>query len=107
MRGRFFSRFSVRRCGGDVRILFRFRTRMIRVRANYKAMYDNGDTLCPLCSTGEDTQEHLLTCKMLHKEETAGRYNDIFGSDICVMKTTFEALKVSLTDREKLLDNGS
>ena len=92
---------------GDARILFRFRTRMVRVRANYKAMYDNGDTLCPLCSTGEDTQEHLLACKMLHKEEAAARYQDIFGSDICVMKTTFEALKESLTDREKLLDNGS
>ena len=91
---------------GDARVLFRFRTRMVRVRANYKSMYDNGDTLCPLCSTGEDTQEHLLGCEMLHENGTTASYNDLFGSDILLMKSTFEILKASLTEREKLLDVG-
>ena len=77
-----------------------------RVRANYKSMYDNGDTLCPLCSTGEDTQEHLLGCEMLHEDGTTASYNDLFGSDILLMKSTFEILKASLTEREKLLDVG-
>ena len=87
-------------------MLFRFRTRMARVRANYKSMYDDGDTLCPLCSTGDDTQEHLLVCGVLHKDKTTASYSDLFGNDISLMKTTFETLKASLTDREKLLDVG-
>ena len=61
---------------GDARVLFRFRTRMIRVGNNYRSMYldHSGGVLCPLCKNKEDTQEHLLECSKLVKEGVSVRY---------------------------------
>ena len=61
---------------------------MINVRANYK--HRQQDDSCPLCSSSggvekrQDSQEHLLKCKMLDVEneviESDVKYEDIFGS---------------------------
>ena len=86
---------------GDARILFRFRTRMIRVGRNYKSMCE---VVCPLCKNEEDTQEHLLMCPVLTSDTTGVRYADIFASDNMLgMKDCFEALKTALNRREDVL----
>ena len=83
----------------DARLLFLFRTRMVRVYNNYKNMY--ADTLCPLCRDHADTQEHLLACIKL--PPSTSPYIQIFGTSTAEMKSTFFALKTALTVRQKLL----
>ena len=43
----------------QARILFKIRTRMIKVKNNFR----NGviETKCPICKDGEDSQEHIFT----------------------------------------------
>ena len=94
---------------GDSRILFRFRTRMVRVGNNYRSMYSEQAAdvgiICPLCNSDEDTQEHLLLCSKLGSEEINVRYSDIFSTN-CMsrMKDSFNALKTALKKREDLIN---
>ena len=46
--------------------LFRFRTRMVELRGNFKSKY-NENILCELCQKYEDYQEHLLECEKLDR----------------------------------------
>ena len=75
----------------QTKFLFQLRSRMLFLRENYS--HTHKDTFCPLCSkagqTGErfrDTQEHLLTCTLLHVvseiSETGLEYRDIYGTDL-------------------------
>ena len=93
---------------GEARILFRFRTRMVRVGNNYRAMYSGQSDaviVCPLCQSGEDTQEHLLECPNLGNEEISVRYSDIFSMNSTEVKEAFEVLRRSLNRREDLIDS--
>ncbi len=45
----------------EKRMLFRWRSHMIKVRYNYGVK----DAMCPLCKKEKDTQYHLLTCPNL------------------------------------------
>ena len=88
---------------GDARLLFSFRTRMVKVRNNYK--WGSNDLYCPLCDLDMDTQEHLLICPKLNQSPLDISYNSIFGNDGSNMKKTFEALKKSLHLREEMMDD--
>ena len=88
---------------GDARLLFSFRTRMVKVRNNYKG--GSNDLYCPLCDLDMDTQEHLLICSKLNQSPLDLSYNSIFGKDGSNMKETFEALKKSLYLREEMMDD--
>ena len=93
---------------GDARILFRFRTRMVRVGNNYRAMYSGQSdavSVCPLCQGSEDTQEHLLECPNLGNDGISVRYSNIFSMNTTEVKETFEILKRSLNRREDLIDS--
>ncbi len=83
----------------DARLLFLFRTRMVRVYNNYKNLYT--DILCPLCRVDTDTQEHLLRCTKLPRSTCC--YTDIFGTNAVMRKTTLCSLKTALSVREDLL----
>ena len=50
---------TIREC----KFLFAARCRMLDIRANYSGQHE--DTLCPLCSREEDTQQHLMVCEKL------------------------------------------
>ena len=54
------------------RILFKWRTRMIKVGWNY-----GSKSLCPLCQGADDTQEHLLQCTKLNDNITDIPTHDI------------------------------
>ena len=45
----------------DKYMMFRWRTKMIKVKSNIGIK----DSVCPLCKSNEDTQEHLLNCETL------------------------------------------
>ena len=88
---------------GDAKTLFKFRTRMIKVRINYKNSYS--DLNCPLCNIEPDSQEHLLVCCMIHTDGTLPdvNYSDIFGSETFKMKHVLDVLKTAFMAREELL----
>ena len=47
----------------EAKFVFMLRSRMMDVRMNYYGQH--ADTLCPLCDSERDTQEHLLVCTEL------------------------------------------
>ena len=90
----------------DAKFIFKMRTRMYSVKSNFKNQY--GDNLyCNLCKIEEDTQEHLLKCKVLQKfipeiEEQNLHYKSIFGDADDILKISKLLLKVT-KERETLL----
>ena len=86
---------------GDAKLLFSLRTRMAKVRNNYKSGYNN--LHCPLCGRNLDTQEHLLVCDEIHTCPPGVSYNDIFSDDCERIRQTFVVLKKSLHIREEIL----
>ena len=84
--------------------LFRFRTRMVNVRDNFKK--GSPFLSCPLGDNKLDDQQHLLNCDKL--KQTVGsdiNYYDIFSNDIEKMSTVVNILKQKLEEREKILEN--
>ena len=63
--------------------LFKFRTRMVDVKSNFKSQYGNNLT-CYFCSS-EDTQLHILSCKEVAGDinMSGAQYDDIF-SDLLI-----------------------
>ena len=65
-------------------LLVSLRTRMTKVRKNYKNMYE--DHLCQLCKAEEDDQSHLFRCEYLLNnckelaENISVEYEDIFST---------------------------
>ena len=61
-------------------VLYKFRTRMVPVKSNFKSQFGPNLT-CQLC-TEEDTQSHLLSCNELVKDIDTSEvlYEHIFGS---------------------------
>ena len=65
--------------------VFKYRTRMLEVKNNFKNMYDN--LTCRMCNKMEETQEHIMEeCEVIHRDES--------------LKTTRE--QVFTTDPSKL-----
>ena len=68
----------------QAKFIFKMRTRMYSVKCNFKNQY-NGNYICDLCKIEDDTQEHLLQCKVLQyfvPEILSSNvwYEDIFGN---------------------------
>ena len=87
--------------------LIKLRTRMTELKMNFKNMYV--DQICPLCWLYDDSQSHLLECKILKencvslKENMNVKYKDIFGNMSQQKKAVDLFEKIWIT-REKLLD---
>ena len=82
-------------------LLFKFRTRMFNVRNNFRNQYRT-NLLCPLCCEQEDSQEHLLKCKVILKELSGQQYHyeDIFSEDLDKLLNIAKALKKVVKIRE-------
>ena len=82
-------------------LLFKFRTRMFNVRNNFRNHYKT-NLLCPLCSEEEDSQEHLLKCKIIVEELNWNeyRYQDVFSEDPDVLLNIAKVLKRAIKIRE-------
>ena len=70
----------------EAKLLFRLRTRMYHMKANYKGMHLN-NLICNLCKSATCDQRHLLECSILKKElpevqkNVHVRYSDLFSND--------------------------
>ena len=92
----------------DVRLQFRWRTKMIDAKMNFKNMYL--DTTCSLCQNEEDTIRHHLECRVLMEHcselffnDRIVRYEDIFGNLQKQLRAVNLFEKV-MKKREELLD---
>ena len=84
--------------------LFKFRTRMVNVRDNFKK--GSPFLSCPLGDNKLDDQQHLLNCVKLQPTINSDlNYYDIFSNDIDKMSTTINILKQKFEKREQLLEN--
>lgn len=99
---------------GKAKILFLSRTRMLKVKNNFR--HSHADLNCPLCSGEEnngikflDDQHHLLHCVKLVDAtpavpgEKCCNYRDIFSDNIDAMSAVADIIERSLTKREELL----
>ena len=74
---------------------------MFNVRNNFRNHYKT-NLLCPLCSEEEDSQEHLLKCKIIVEELNWNeyRYQDVFSEDPDVLLNIAKVLKRAIKIRE-------
>ena len=62
----------------EKQLLFKFRTYTYACKANFRSKYQ-ANMLCIVCNQ-EDTQEHLLSCKVSESQTTGVHFSDIFGT---------------------------
>ena len=88
--------------------LFKFRTRMNRVRSNFKQSH--ADLSCPVCLVAEDRDDHLLECIKIKEnciqisQNITAKYMDIFSSSIEKMVAAVDLLDAAMKVRETILD---
>ena len=84
--------------------IFRLRSRVSNVKTNFKANFDTYE--CEACFCEEESQKHILNCKILNKEyENAPEYEEIFDGSV---KMQVEIAKIFLNNirkREKMKIN--
>ena len=69
----------------EVNLIFSYRTRMTKAKANYKGLYKN--TKCRWCAEEEETQDHLMTeCKEFPKTSAGIKTKEIFNEEIKELK---------------------
>ena len=93
----------------EAKLLFRLRTRMYKVKANYKGQHLNNLT-CKLCKSATCDQRHLMECSVLKSHipdlnnNTEVKYSHLFSSD---NEKIVPAIKLFFTitrKREELLE---
>ncbi len=78
--------------------IFRTKTRMIKVKSNFKNMYKN-NLHCRACGQTEETQEHVLNqCRVLHTDNsTKVTRDDLFDEDLTRLRKTASRIETTLT----------
>ena len=91
----------------EAKFLFMFRCRMLDVRMNYSGHH--ADTLCPLCDSERDTQEHLLVCTELATANSVvsatPEYKELFGEILEHKISISRILNEKFSFRKKLIKN--
>lgn len=88
----------------DKKLLFKFRTRMYSVKANFKTQYQN-NLDCRLCKKFTESQDHLFECLELKKaipelkSNSSVEYKHIFG-DITQIRASVKLLTSICEERE-------
>ena len=87
----------------QARAIFMARTRMIKVKTNYKNMYTN--TMCRGCGLKEETQQHVLEeCTSIHTQDNLKTpTNQLFSNDPTTTKSTTNKLTTLLKKWEHTL----
>ena len=80
----------------EVEQIFRARTRMLKVKENYRGAYN--DTTCRACGNHPETQRHILQeCPILHPTDTNKvSVEDIFKEDAQHLKTIANKIKITM-----------
>ena len=90
----------------QAKLIFKIRTRMLRVKNNFKN--GNENLSCPLCKGDEDSQEHMLTkCMKLQNKITHTDYRSLFGCDVDKMAEVVKKVEAIVEEREAILENMS
>ena len=96
----------------QTKFLFAARSKMLFVRANYPNM--QYEQLCPLCTSevekAQDTQEHLLNCKILNMNcteiiQSQIKYEDLFSDNLNKQAKISIILENRFDMRKKLLQD--
>ena len=92
----------------EAKMLFKFRTRMYSVKANFRSKYEN-NMLCDLCLTSDCSQSHLFICPVIKAfvpelVDTPVKYEHIFGSTN-QMKEAVKLLEKICEIREQLIED--
>ena len=76
--------------------IFKLRSRMIRVKRNYKSAYPN--LTCRGCNANEENQQHVLVeCTGIHESEESKIYKDQYFTDnVDVLKETCKKIRIIL-----------
>ena len=95
----------------EVNLLFAIRSRFIDCKMNFKNKYDKNNLNCSVCEEEEETQEHLLNCKILNEKlkiiensQENVQYEDIFA-DHKKQKVVTSKFEKLLNIRRLLLEN--
>ena len=76
------------------------RTRMYKVKNNFKNQYQNQELSCDICTIDIDTQEHLLNCKVLEhlvpeiELRKHIKYQQLFGNSNEIIKIAKLFIKI-------------
>ena len=82
--------------------IFRARTRMIKVRANYKNGNEGLDLTCRLCKKEEETQKHVLEeCEVLSTKHSKATKTMIFSENTIELKETAKTIEKRLQELEE------
>ena len=88
-------------------IIFALRSRTLRgIRENFPYLQYGGVTLCPLCLTNEDSQEHVLECEKLGEKNVNVKYSDIRWS-VEEQRSAVKEFMKRLLCRDQILKEGS
>ena len=88
----------------QAKIIFKFRSRMINVKGNFKGSHQN-DMSCPLGCLGEpDSQMHLIFCDKLPGSISESEFSCIFGENEDKMEKVIPKLERKLDERRNILD---
>ena len=84
-------------------LLFKFRTRMFNVKNNFRNQY-KANLLCPLCRESDDSQEHLLECRVILRKLNGEQYcyRDIFSENLVSLLDITKGLKKVVKIREEM-----
>ena len=84
-------------------LLFKFRTRVFNVRNNFRNQYRT-NLICPLCREREDSQEHLLECRVIVRKLNGEQYcyKDIFSENLVSLLNIAKGLKKVVKIREEM-----
>ena len=83
-------------------IIFKARTRMLDFKCNFKNKYK--DTVCRLCLTQEETQEHILEkCPKISEKNLNVPKKELFSNNIYVLKDVTKRLEKieDILDKQK------
>ena len=83
-------------------LIFKMRSEVTNIKMNYKGMYENFQ--CEVCNEEDETQEHILKCKILNKDDFENvEYSKIKNGNIIKMVKVARKFKKNLKIREKCL----
>ena len=86
----------------DAITIFKLRTRMTDVKANFRGRYENVE--CQICDEKEEeTQQHIFTCKNNCKENIPD-YEKIFEKDVKYQIEIAKIFERNIKIRDKLME---
>ena len=92
------------------KFIFHAKSRMLKVRYNFKKQYENKGKKCPLECVGEDTKEHLLFCSEIVDWSVpainAPNHEDLASQDCVKVNTIATILQRRYRIREDKIKEG-